>query len=139
MEEDRLYGGIPDCVLSLEDCWPELLHKLQTEFRWQRLLRLTRYEGCHDLERPLDWQVSLTLQKMSEKNGPALRAFHQGTLHGQQGHCPLCGEDLTFTHLLWQCRFWKGKVKDIPEQWKQRLEAGTEPELWQRGMVQSIF
>ena len=133
------YGGIPDCVLSLEECWPELLYKLQTECRWQRLLRLTRYEGCHDLERPLDWQVSLTLQKMSEKNGPALRAFHQGTLHGQQGNCPLCGEDLTFTHLLWQCRFWKGKVKDIPEEWKSRLAAGTEPELWQRGMVQSIF
>ena len=133
------YGGIPDCILSLEDGWPELLHKLQTEFRRQRLLRLTGYEGCHDLERPLDWQVSLTLQQMAEKNGPALRALHQGTLHGQQGHCPLCGEDLTFTHLLWQCRFWKGKVKDIPEQWKQRLAAGTEPELWQRGMVQSIF
>ena len=104
-----------------------------------RLLRLTRYEGCHDIERPLDWQVSLTLQKMSEKNGPALRAFHQGTLHGQQGNCPLCGDDLTFIHLLWQCRFWKGKVKDIPEEWKTRLAAGTEPELWQRGMVQSIF
>ena len=91
------------------------------------------------LGKALDWQVSLTLQKMAEKNGPALRALHQGTLHGQQGHCPLCGEDLTFTHLLWQCRFWKGKVKDICEQWKERLAAGTEPELWQRGMVQSIF
>ena len=40
---------------------------------------------------------------------------------------------------LWQRHFWQGKVKDIPEQWKQRLEAGTEPELWQRGLVQSIF
>ena len=133
------YGGIPDCVLKLDECWPELQFKLQTEFRWQRLLRLTRYEGCHDLERPLDWQVSLTLQKMDDgHNGPALRALHQGTLHGQKGHCPLCGDELTFVHLLWQCRFWKGKVKDLPDQWKQRLEAGTEPELWQRGMVQSI-
>ena len=48
------YGGIPDCLLSLEESWPLLNHKLQEEFRWQRLLRLTRYEGCHDLERLLD-------------------------------------------------------------------------------------
>ena len=98
------YGGIPDCVLKLDTCWPELNHQLQTEFRWQRLLRLTKYEGCHDLERPLDWQVSLTLQKMSEAhNGPALRALHQGTLRGQQGHCPLCGApSLAMQVLEWQ-------------------------------------
>ena len=40
------YGGFPDCLLSLEDCWPVLLQKLNVEFKWQRLLRLTRYEGC---------------------------------------------------------------------------------------------
>ena len=122
------------------ECWPTLQFKLRAEFRWQRLLRITRYEGCHDLERLLDWQVSLTLQKMSgDTLGPGLRALHQGTLHGQDGRCPLCGEELTFIHLLWQCSFWKGKAKDLPEQWKERLAAGTEPELWQRGLVQSIF
>ena len=40
------YGGIPDCILSLEDCWPVLLQKLTEEFKWQRLLRLTRYARC---------------------------------------------------------------------------------------------
>ena len=134
------YGGIPDCLLSLEESWPLLNHKLQDEFRWQRLLRLTRYEGCHDLERQLDWQISRVIQKYTDdKLGPALRAFHQGTYHGVSGLCPLCGVDLTFKHLLWECSFWKGKVRDLPDQWKQRLQAGTEPELWQRGMVQSIF
>ena len=134
------YGGIPDCVLSLEDCWPVLLQKLTEEFKWQRLLRLTRYEGCHGLERPLDWAVSWRLQKTtSERTATALRTFHQGTLHGQQGTCPLCAKDLTFVHLVWECQYWKGRVKDLPEQWKERLAAGTEPELWNRGMVQSIF
>ena len=134
------YGGIPDCELSLAESWPLLNHKLQEEFRWQRLLRLTRYEGCHDLERQLDWQISHVIQKYTDdKLGPALRALRQGTYHGVSGTCPLRGVDLTFKHLLWECKFWHGKVKDLPAQWKQRLEAGTEPELWQRGMVQSIF
>ena len=127
------YGGIPDCVLSLEESWPLLHHKLQEEFRWQRLLRLTRYEGCHDLERQLDWQISHVIQKYTDDRlGPASRALHQGTLHGISGTCPLCGVELTFKHVLWECQFWRGKVKDIPDQWKQRLAAGTEPELWQR-------
>ena len=69
------YGGIPDCHLCLTDGWPEIHQKLQEEFRWQRLLRLTRHVGCHDLERPLDWTVSNTLQKIStERFNSALRA-----------------------------------------------------------------
>ena len=134
------YGGIPDCVLSLTDPWPMLHHKLLKEFWWQRLLRLTRYEGCHDMERPLDWMISLHIQRStSEQLATGLRAFHQGTLHGQTGHCPLCGVELTFTHLIWQCSFWKGRVKDLSPEWSSRLAAGTDPELWQRGFVQSIF
>lgn len=134
------YGGIPDCVLSLEESWPLIQHKLQEEFRWQRLLRLTRHEGCRDLERQLDWQVSHVIQKYTDDRlGPALRALHQGTLHGLSGTCPLCGVELTFKHVLWECQFWTGKAKELPEQWKQRLAAGTEPELWQRGTAQSIF
>ena len=110
------------------------------EFRWQRLLRLTRHHGCHDLERPLDWTVGNTLQKIStERINTALRAFHQGTFHGQEGKCPLCDVDLTFIHLLWECTFWEGKVPSLPTQWIERLNAGTEPELWNRGMTQSIF
>ena len=35
--------------------------------------------------------------------------------------------------------FWKGRVKDLSEEWTNRLNAGTDPELWQRGFVQSIF
>ena len=131
------YGGIPDCHLSLEDCWPVLLQKLNEEFRWQRLLRLTRYEGCHDLEKQLDWTVSWKLQKTtSDKTATALRTFHQ---HGQQGKCPLCDKDLTFVHLIWECQYWKGRVKELPTQWQERLAHGTEPELWNRGVVQSIF
>ena len=42
-------------------------------------------------------------------------------------------------YLLWQCSFWKGRVKDIPAQWHERLQAGTDPELWNRGMTQSLF
>ena len=134
------YGGIPDCHLCLTDGWPEIHQKLQEEFRWQRLLRLTRHVGCHDLERPLDWTVSNTLQKIStERFNSALRAFHQGTFHGQSGKCPLCGVELTFIHLLWECTFWDGKVPALPDQWRERLQAGTEPELWNRGMTQSIF
>ena len=57
------YGGIPDCIISLEALWPEIQHKLIEEFQWQRLLRLTRYTGCQDIERKLDWTVSKTLQK----------------------------------------------------------------------------
>ena len=80
------------------------------------------------------------MEKMcTDKQCTALRAFHQGTLHGQEGSCPLCGEDITFIHLLWQCSFWKGRVKDLPDQWHERLQAGTEPELWNRGMTQSLF
>lgn len=114
--------------------------KLQQEFRWQRLLRLTRYEGCHDIERPLDWMISLHIQRSTnEQLATGLRAFHQGTLHGQTGHCPLCRVELTFIHLLLECSFWKGRVKDMPSEWTQRLGAGTDPELWQRGFVQNIF
>ena len=29
------YGGIPDCQLSLTECWPTLQFKLRAEFRWQ--------------------------------------------------------------------------------------------------------
>ena len=134
------YGGIPDCTISLEALWPEILHKLTEEFHWQRLLRLTRYEGCHDLERKLDWSVSKTLQKMtSEKIAIGIRALHQGTLHGQTGKCPLCGVELTFIHLLWECSFWEGRVQPLPDQWRDRIQANTEPELWNRGMTQSIF
>lgn len=69
----------------------------------------------------------------------ALRALHQGTLYGEEGKCPLCNQELTFIHLIWQCQYWKGRVKNLPAQWKECLECGTEPELWNRGMVQSIF
>ena len=134
------YGGIPDCLICLEALWPEIQHKLHEEFQWQRLLRLTRHTGCHDLERKLDWTVSRTLQKMtSDKVATGIRALHQGTLHGQEGQCPLCGVELTFTHLLWECSFWQGRVRDIPAQWKERIQANSEPELWNRGMTQSIF
>ena len=61
------YGGIPDCILSLNDPWPLMHHKLIQEFRWQRLLRLTRYDGCHDLERPLDWMISLHIQRTTSE------------------------------------------------------------------------
>ena len=75
-------SGSADCILSLEECWPVLLHKLIEQFKWQRLLRLTRYEGCHDLERPLDWTVSWKLQKSTrDKIATALRAFHH------EAHC----------------------------------------------------
>ena len=131
------YGGIPDCCLSLEDPWPVLNQQILQEFRWQRLLRLTRYEGCNDIERPLDWMISHHIQRTtSEQLATGLRAFHQGTLHGV---CALCGVELTFLHMLWHCSFWKGRVKDLSAEWKSRLEAGTDPELWQRGFVQSIF
>ena len=134
------YGGIPDCVLCLTDPWPLVHHKMTQEFRWQRLLRLTRYEGCHDLERPLDWMISSHIQRTtSDSIATGLRAFHQGVMHGLQGHCPLCGEELSFIHLLWQCSFWKGRVKDLSSEWASRLTAGTDPELWQRGLVQQIF
>ena len=134
------YGGIPDCVLSPTDPWPLLHHKLTQEFRWQRLLRLTRYDGCHDLERPLDWMISQHIQRTtSEAIATGLRAFHQGTLHGLTGHCPLCGVELTFIHLLWQCSFWQGRVKPLSKEWTNCLEVGTDPELWQRGLVQRIF
>ena len=133
------YGRIPDCEIRLVDGWPDLQHKLLEEFRWQRLLRLTRYQGCHDLERPLDWTVSLSAQKMrAERQSTALRAFHQGTLHGQEGSCLLCGEDPTFIHLLWQRSFWEGRVKALPTQWQEGLRVGTDPELWNRGMTQSL-
>ena len=56
------YGGIPDCTLCLLDFWSILGHELEEEFKGQRLLRLTRYQGCHELERPLDWVVSKTIQ-----------------------------------------------------------------------------
>ena len=133
------YGGIPDCILSLTDPWPLMHHKLTHEFRRQRLLRLTRYEGCHDLERPLDWMISSHIQSTTSNSiatATGLRAFHQGTIHG---HCPLCGVELTFTHLLRQRSFWKGRVKDLSQEWASRLAAGTDPELWQRGLVQRIF
>ena len=68
------YGGIPDCSISLEALWPEIQHKLTEEFQGQRLLRLTRYEGCHELERKLDWTVSKTLQKMTSEKGHSPRA-----------------------------------------------------------------
>ena len=84
------YGGIPDCVLRLTDPWPLMHHKLTHEFWWQRLLRLTSYEGSHHLERPLDWMISLQIQtSTSESIATGLRAFHQGTLHGLTGHLPL--------------------------------------------------
>lgn len=70
----------------------------------------------------------------SQELATGLRAFHQGTLHGL-----LCGVELTFTHLLWECGFWKGRVKDLPQEWQERLAAGTDPELWQRGFAQGIF
>ena len=134
------YGGIPDCHLALEDPWPILHQKILQEFRWQRLLHLTRYEGCHDIERPLDWMISHHIQRTtSDQLATGLQAFHQGTLHGVNGHCPLCGVELTFQHLLWECSFWKGRVKDLSDEWKSRLAAGMDPELWQRGFVQSIF
>ena len=47
--------------------------------------------------------------------------------------------DLTFVHLLWECTFWKGRTKALPEEWISRLNFGTDPELWQRGFVQSLF
>ena len=134
------YGGIPDCYISLIDPWPLIHTQMQTEFRWQRLLRLTRYEGCQDLERPLDWMISQHIQRStSEEIATGLRALHQGTLHGISGHCPLCGVDLTFVHLLWECTFWKGRTKALPDEWISRLNFGTDPELWQRGFVQSLF
>lgn len=64
------YGGIPDCIISLQDPWPILHHKLQNEFRWQRLLRLTRYEGCNDMERQLDWMIS--------PRDPPVRSWRRG-------------------------------------------------------------
>ena len=92
------------------------------------------------MERQLDWMISLHIQRTtSEQLATGLRAFHQGTLHGVSGHCPLCGVELTFTHLLWECSFWKGRVKDLSAEWTNRLNAGTDPELWQTGFVQSIF
>lgn len=75
----------------------------------------------------------------TERFNTAVRAFHQGTFHGQEGKCPLCGVELTFIHLPWECTFWDGKVPALPAQWVERLKAGTEPELWNRGMTQSIF
>ena len=84
--------------------------------------------------------MSKTLQKMtSEKTAVGIRALHQGALHGQSGKCPLCGVELTFIHLLWECSFWEGRVQPLPDQWRDRIQANTEPELWNRGMTQSIF
>ena len=84
------YGSIPDCNLSMEMLWPELAMLLQQEFKWQRLIRLTKYNGCEHLEQPLDWTMSHKMQRTtSGRLACALRAFHQGTLHGFKGQCPL--------------------------------------------------
>ena len=125
------YGSIPDCNLSLEMLWPELAMLLQQEFKWQRLIRLTKYRGCEHLEQPLDWTMSLKLQRTtSDRLACALRAFHQGTLHGFTGQCPLCGVELSTVHLVWECSYWQGRVKDIPDEWKDRISQNIEPEIW---------
>ena len=48
------FASIPDCTLSLDLLWAELEFKLKKEFHWQRqrLMRLTRYQGCDHLEQP---------------------------------------------------------------------------------------
>ena len=117
--------------------WPELAMKLQQEFKWQRLIRLTKYNGCEHLEQPLDWTMSHKMQRTtSGRLACALRAFHQGTLHGFKGQCPLCGVELSTVHLIWECSYWQGRVKDIPDEWKDRISQNIEPEIWNRGLSQ---
>lgn len=60
-------------------------------------------------------------------------------MRGQSGSCPQCGADLSFTHLLWECKFWDGKVKALPAEWFHRILHSIEPELWKRGMAQNLF
>ena len=134
------YGAIPDCTLSIELLWPELAMRLQQEFKWQRLIRLTKYNGCEHLEQPLDWTMSLKLQRTtSDRLACALRAFHQGTLHGFKGQCPLCAVEISTVHLIWECSYWQGRVKDIPDEWKGRISQNIEPEIWHRGLAQLPF
>ena len=46
---------------------------------------------------------------------------------------PLCAE-LIFVHLLWERSYWQGKVKDLPDEWKDRIHQNIEPEIWNRGL-----
>ena len=128
------YASIPDCTLSLELIWSKLEFKLKKELHWQRLMRLTRYQGCDHIGQPLDWTISLKLQNTTSDR--LATAFHQGTLNGQDGHCPLCGAELTFVHLVWECSYWQGKVKELPDEWKDRTSQNIEPEIWNRGISQ---
>ena len=60
----------------------------------------------------------------SDRAGIALMALHQGTMHGH----PLCGPSSI------SCASATSGNAGLPDQWKQRIDAGTEPELWNRGM-----
>ena len=60
-------------------------------------------------------------------------------LHSSRHDCPLCGTGLSFVHLLWECSYWKGKVKEIPDEWKDRVSHDIEPEIWHRGLSRLPF
>ena len=42
-------------------------------------------------------------------------------------------------HLIWECSYWQGRVKDIPDEWKDRISQNIEPEVWHRGLAQLPF
>ena len=96
------------------------------------------FHAFHESTQHLFWTPDMkdvmTLKGRSNRppmtaGGPALRALRQGTLHRQEGKCPLCGEEF---RAPWQCKFRQGRVTDLPAQWKQRLAASIEPELCNR-------
>lgn len=78
------------------------------------------YQGCHELEQPLDWTVSLRLQRRPTRSAGLVPSARRGPV------------DLTFTHLLWECQFWDSKVEALPAEWLHRLQQDSEPELWNR-------
>lgn len=41
--------------------------------------------------------------------------------------------------MLWECSYWQGKVKEIPDEWKHRINQNIELEIWNRGLSQLPF
>ena len=128
-------------ALSLRQPWWQLEKKLLKEATSQRTARLAQKQYHQHLVAGLDWHVFRQLvNKLPKEHRTCLRTWVQGAIHyrenGKPKPCPVCAVPATPKHIVWMCKWHKGKGhKPMPPEWAERLTQHDEDPLWNAGWI----
>ena len=127
--------------LSIRQPWWQIEKKLLKEATSQRTSRLAQRQYHQHLVARLDWHVFRQLiNKLPKEHRTFLRTWVQGAIHyrenGKPKQCPVCAVPATPKHIVWLCKWHKGKGhKPMPPEWAERLTQHDEDPLWNAGWI----